>query len=529
MTQPVLSIDQLCVALPAGADRADAVQGISLQLLAGQTLCVVGESGSGKSVLATTVMGLLAPELKVRQGQVLLQGENLLQASPQRLRALRGQAMGMVFQEPMTALNPVMTCGAQVDEVLRCHTDWSAAQREAAVLDMLASVRLPDPSRMARSYPHQLSGGQRQRIVIAMAMIMNPALLICDEPTTALDVTTQQDILQLIDQLQQDTGSAVLFITHDMGVVAEIADQVLVMHQGLPVEIGSRDDVLLRPQADYTRALLAAVPSMTPPPAQAASTGSPVLRVHALDKHYGTHQALHQASLSLRSGETVGIVGESGSGKSTLARCVLRLIDPSAGDVFWGEDNVARLSQAALRPLRHRVQVVFQDPNRSLNPRLSIGASMVEGARNFGQSAQVAEQTARHLLAQMRLPDSAWTRYPSQFSGGQRQRIALARALACHPDVLVADEAVSALDVSVQAQILDILREMQTRMGLGLLFITHDLRVAAQLCDQVIVMHQGQILEHGATAQLYAQPQHAYTQALLASAPAMPPRPESPT
>jgi peptide/nickel transport system ATP-binding protein len=426
-----------------------------------------------------------------------------------------------VFQEPMTALNPVMTCGEQVDEVLRCHTDGSAEKRHAQVLEMLASVRLPDPPRMARSYPHELSGGQRQRIVIAMAMIMKPALLICDEPTTALDVTTQQDILQLIHQLQQETGSAVLFITHDMGVVAEIADQVLVMHQGLPVEIGSRDDVLRRPQADYTRALLAAVPSMTPPPAKPAPTSAPVLRVQALGKHYGAHQALHNASLSLRAGETVGIVGESGSGKSTLARCVLCLIDPSAGDVFWGEDNIAHLTQAALRPLRHRVQVVFQDPNRSLNPRLTIAQSMVEGARNFGQFATEAEQTARGLLAQMRLPDSVWQRYPNQFSGGQRQRIALARALACRPDVLVADEAVSALDVSVQAQILDLLREVQARMGLGLLFITHDLRVAAQLCDQVIVMHQGQIVEHGPTAQLYAQPQHPYTQALLASAPSL--------
>ncbi len=522
MNTTVLLIDQLSVGLPAGADRSHAVQGISLQLQAGQTLCVVGESGSGKSVLATSVMGLLAPELQLSQGRISLNGEDLLQASPARLRALRGQAMGMVFQEPMTALNPVMRCGEQVDEVLQSHTDWSADKRHAAVLDMLAAVRLPDPARMARSYPHELSGGQRQRIVIAMAMIMKPALLICDEPTTALDVTTQQDILQLIHQLQQDTGSAVLFITHDMGVVAEIADQVLVMHQGQAVEMGLRDDVLLRPQADYTRALLAAVPSMTPPPAKTLPTSAPVLRVQALGKHYGNHQALHNASLSLRAGETVGIVGESGSGKSTLARCVLRLIDPSTGDIQWGEDQIARLSQAALRPWRHRVQVVFQDPNRSLNPRLTIGASMVEGARNFGQSAQVAEQTARDLLAQMRLPEGAWQRYPSQFSGGQRQRIALARALACHPDVLVADEAVSALDVSVQAQILDLLREVQARMGLGLLFITHDLRVAAQLCDQVIVMHQGQIVEHGPTSQLYAQPQHAYTQALLASAPAMP-------
>jgi peptide/nickel transport system ATP-binding protein len=519
MNTPVLSIEHLSVALPAGADRSHALQDISLQVKAGQTLCVVGESGSGKSVLATTVMGLLANELGVSGGSVHLQGEPLLSASATRLRALRGQAMGMVFQEPMTALNPVMRCGEQVDEVLRTHTDWPAATRRDHILKMMAQVRLPDPERIWASYPHQLSGGQRQRIVIAMAMIMKPALLICDEPTTALDVTTQQEILQLIHQLQQDTGSAVLFITHDMGVVADIADQVLVMHQGVAVEMGARDDVLLRPQADYTRALLAAVPSMTPPAARVLADTPPVLQAQAVCKTYGTHLALQDAGLRLRAGETVGIVGESGSGKSTLARCILRLIDPTSGDIHWGQDNIATWPERRLRAVRHRVQVVFQDPNRSLNPRLTIGQSMVEGARNFGASALEAERIGQELLQQMRLPEGAWQRYPSQFSGGQRQRIALARALACRPDVLVADEAVSALDVSVQAQILDLLREVQARMGLGLLFITHDLRVAAQLCDQVIVMQQGRIVERGATAQLYAQPQHAYTQALLRSAP----------
>ena len=519
MNQPVLHIQQLSVSLPEGADRTHALHNISLQLQAGQTLCVVGESGSGKSVLATTVMGLLATELKVTQGHVALQGEDLLRASPARLRALRGHTMGMVFQEPMTALNPVMRCGEQVDEVLRTHTDWPAAQRRDYIMHMLAQVRLPDPERIWRSYPHQLSGGQRQRIVIAMAMVMKPALLICDEPTTALDVTTQKDILQLIHQLQQETGSAVLFITHDMGVVADIADQVLVMHQGQQVELGTREDVLLRPQADDTRALLAAVPSMTPPPPKPLADTPPVLQAQAVSKRYGAQWALQEASLRLRAGETVGIVGESGSGKSTFARCILRLIDPTSGDIHWGEDNIAAWPESRLRPVRHRVQVVFQDPNRSLNPRLTIGQSLMEGARNFGQSASQAEQFGRELLHQMRLPEGAWQRYPSQFSGGQRQRIALARALACRPDVLVADEAVSALDVSVQAQILDLLREVQARMGLGVLFITHDLRVAAQLCDQVIVMHQGQMVERGATALLYAQPQHAYTRTLLESAP----------
>ncbi|MSQ64841.1 MAG: ABC transporter ATP-binding protein [Limnohabitans sp.] len=528
MNTSVLSVQNLSVALPAGADRSHAVQDISLTLHAGETLCVVGESGSGKSVLAMSVMGLLARELRVTAGSVLLQNESLLDADAARLRGLRGRAMGMVFQEPMTALNPVMRCGEQVDEVLRCHTGWALLQRRQAVLQIMQQVRLPEPGRMIDSYPHQLSGGQRQRIVIAMAMVLKPALLICDEPTTALDVTTQQEILKLIQQLQQESGTAVLFITHDLGVVADIADRVLVMHYGVQVEQGERDQVLQRPQADYTRRLLAAVPEMMPPAPRRLPDTPPVLRVQALRKTYVSREgwgtvrrtdALADAGLALRAGETLGIVGESGSGKSTLARCVLRLIDPDSGDIFWGQDNIAAMPESQLRPLRHRIQVVFQDPNRSLNPRMRVGESIVEGARNFGLNAQQAQERGRALLEQTGLPANAWERYPSQFSGGQRQRIALARALACQPDVLVADEAVSALDVSVQAQILELLSEVQRGMGLGLLFITHDLRVAAQLCDSVIVMHRGQIVEHGPTAALYADPQHAYTRALLASVP----------
>ena len=528
MNHPVLTIDRLSVSLPDGADRSHAITEVSLSLNAGETLCVVGESGSGKSVLAMAVMGLLARELRVTAGSVLLKNEALLAATPERMRALRGRAMGMVFQEPMTALNPVMRCGEQLDEVLRCHTDWPPARRREVVLHIMQQVRLPDPERMVDSYPHQLSGGQRQRIVIAMAMVLKPALLICDEPTTALDVTTQQEILKLIKQLQRDSGTAVLFITHDMGVVADIADQVLVMHRGVSVEHGSREQVLQQPRADYTRQLLAAVPDMSPPEPRDLPDTVPVLRVQALRKTYVSREgwatvrrtdALSNAALTLRAGETLGIVGESGSGKSTLARCVLRLIDPDSGDIFWGEDNIAAMPEAQLRPLRHRMQVVFQDPNRSLNPRMRVGESIMEGARNFGLNTQQALERGKALLAQTGLDANAWDRYPSQFSGGQRQRIALARALACQPQVLVADEAVSALDVSVQAQILDLLREVQRSMGLGLLFITHDLRVAAQLCDSVIVMHKGHIVEQGKTAELYAHPQHAYTQALLASVP----------
>ncbi len=538
---PVLVIDKLHVALPPGSDRAYAVENISLRIHAGQTLCVVGESGSGKSVMATAVMGLLARELRTGPGSIVLQGESLLDSSPQRLRALRGQAMGMVFQEPMTALNPVMTCGDQIDELLRQHTDWSAKRRNEAVLKIVQRVKLPEPERMMRSYPHQLSGGQRQRIVIAMAVILQPALLICDEPTTALDVTTQKEILKLIEELQADlTGGhrcAVLFITHDMGVVADIADEVLVMHQGRAVEYGTRDEVLRKPQADYTKMLLAAVPGMTPPPARPAPLGSPLLRGFEVSKTYVardwlgrqrlTH-ALQAASVAVSAGETVGVVGESGSGKSTLARCLIRLIDPTGGQVLWSQPDqgadralldVAGFSEGQLRPLRSQVQVVFQDPNRSLNPRRKVGDSIIEGAINFGATRPEATALAALLMDKVRLPAEGLQRYPSQFSGGQRQRIAIARALACRPRVLVADEAVSALDVSVQAQILSLLREIQAELGLGLLFITHDLRVAAQLCDRVIVMHEGKIVEEGPTAELYAHPQHDYTRRLLAAAP----------
>ena len=528
-TQAVLSIRGLSVALPAGADRAHAITNVSLDILPGQTLCVVGESGSGKSVMATTVMGLLPKELQAVAGGIVLQGESLLNASALRLRQLRGKAMGMVFQEPMTALNPVMSCGDQVDELLSTHTDWPAAQRRAEILRVFERVKLPEPERMLRSFPHQLSGGQRQRIVIAMAVILKPALLICDEPTTALDVTTQKEILRLIADLQREQGSAVLFITHDMGVVAEIADKVLVMNQGEAVEGGLCEQVLRRPRADYTRQLLAAVPCMTPPAAKPVFSGPALLSGQSVGKTYTSRDwmgrnrataALQNAQVAVHAGETVGIVGESGSGKSTFARCLIRLIDPTEGRILWGEQDVANLPEGRLRPMRSQVQVVFQDPNRSLNPRRTVGQSMVEGAMNFGQSRAEAEALAAELMTQVRLPVEALKRYPSQFSGGQRQRLAIARALACRPKVLVADEAVSALDVSVQAQILNLLREIQGRLGLGLLFITHDLRVAAQLCDRVIVMHQGLIVEEGPTHELYANPQQDYTRRLLQAAPA---------
>jgi peptide/nickel transport system ATP-binding protein len=426
-----------------------------------------------------------------------------------------------------------MRCGDQVDELLREHTALSKEERRDKILAIFERVKLPEPQRMLTSYPHQLSGGQRQRVVIAMAMILKPALLICDEPTTALDVTTQQEILKLIEEIQTELGCAVLFITHDMGVVRQIADDVLVMHQGIAVEYGTASQVLIDPQATYTKALLAAVPSMTPPTAKLISADAPlVLRAEHVNKTYITRPmlgkvretaALVDASLALQAGETIGIVGESGSGKSTLARCLLRLIDPSAGHIQWGLQSIESLPEGKLRALRSHIQVVFQDPNRSLNPRQTVGMSIIEGAMNFGKRAGLTKAEAwahaEDLMDKVRLPRESLSRYPNQFSGGQRQRLAIARALACQPKVLVADEAVSALDVSVQAQIVALLKSMQAEFGLGLLFITHDLRVAAQLCDRVIVMHQGRIVEQGPTAQLYANPTHEYTRRLFASAP----------
>ncbi|KAF1022927.1 MAG: Glutathione import ATP-binding protein GsiA [Paracidovorax wautersii] len=530
--EPVLAVENLRVALPVGADRPHAIEDLSVAIHAGRTLCIVGESGSGKSVLATTIMGLLAKELSVARGTLRLAGEALIDqgraCGDKRLRALRGTRMGMVFQEPMTALNPVHTCGEQIDELLRTHTRWTPAERRRHILALFERVRLPEPERIYASFPHQLSGGQRQRIVIAMAVVLKPQLLICDEPTTALDVTTQAEILKLIAELQAEQGTAVLFITHDMGVVAEIADDVMVMHLGRVVEQVPCGQVLGQPREDYTRMLLGAVPSMVPPPARALPGGPALLAAHGVGKTYvrrdwlgraRANTALRDAAVAVHRGETVGVVGESGSGKSTFARCMIRLIDPSEGTIRWGDDEVQSLPERKLRALRSRVQVVFQDPNRSLNPRRMVGSSIIEGAMNFGMDRGQALRLAAELMDRIRLPRTALARYPHQFSGGQRQRLAIARAVACQPRVLVADEAVSALDVSVQAQILDLLREIQCDFGLGILFITHDLRVAAQLCDRVIVMNQGRIVEQGATAQVFAQPESDYTRRLLAAAP----------
>ena len=529
MTDTVLDIRDLVVSLGRNAGATRIIDGVSLDVGRRETLCVVGESGSGKSVTSLSVMGLLQKgSLVPTGGSIRLVGEELLTASDRRMRQLRATRMAMIFQEPMTALNPVLPVGRQIDEVLRAHTDLDARTRRKRILDMMDQVRLPEIERIFASYPHKLSGGQRQRIMIAMALVLEPKLLIADEPTTALDVTTQKQILTLIRDLQRDHGTAVLFITHDMGVVAEIADRVAVMRGGRLVETGSLDSILRAPTNEYTRNLLVSVPSLVPRAPRPETKEPVVLEANDLGKVYRERSflgstrevtAAKDVTLILRKGRTLGIVGESGSGKSTVARCIVRLIDPTTGGIRLAGCEISELSRRLLQPHRKKIQIVFQDPYRSLNPRVTIGETIAEGPINYGTPRAEALEKARELLELVDLPADAISRYPHQFSGGQRQRIAIARAIALDPDVLVADEAVSALDVSVQAQVLELLDEIQGRLGIALLFITHDLRVAAQICDDVAVMQHGRIVEQGPAGEVLTNPKQAYTRALLDAAP----------
>ena len=525
----VLAIRGLTVRVDgAPITAAPILDAIDLTIRRGETLCLVGESGSGKSVTSLATMGLLPPGLIVTDGSIRLEGDELLTKTQNEMRALRAARVAMVFQEPMTALNPVLRVGDQILEVLELHGRSGAGAREKA-RDLLEQVHLPNIDRVMNAYPHELSGGQRQRIMIAMALILDPALLIADEPTTALDVTTQKQILALIDDLKRTHGAAVLFITHDMGVVAEIADTVAVMRNGRVVETAPIGEILRHPRKDYTRDLLTSVPSLTPRhPRSAPSEANPALKVDKLSKIYGSRgwlasrpgvKAADDVSFTLAAGRTLGIVGESGSGKSTVARCVMRLIDPTHGRVLLGGADIATLSRSQLRPHRRAIQVVFQDPYRSLNPRWTVAESLIEGPVNYGAQRTQALAEARRLLGVVGLPEDAMERYPHQFSGGQRQRIAIARAVAMKPDVLVADEAVSALDVSVQAQVLDLLDALQRELGIAILFITHDLRVAAQICDDVLVMRKGEVVEYGPAADVLANPRHEYTRDLIEAAP----------
>lgn len=528
--ETVLKIEGLSIRLPRGADRALAVEGIDLELRAGQTLCVVGESGSGKSLIAGAVMGLLPqPRVAPVAGRIMFEGQDLLELAEPRLRSLRGKRIGMIFQEPMTSLNPVMKVGEQIGEVLDAHLSLSGADRPSRIVAALHDVGLPEPTVIADSFPFRLSGGQRQRVMIAAAMVLEPTLLIADEPTTALDVTTQAQILKLMRELQSRKGMSMLFITHDFGVVAEIADEVAVIQMGHVVERGTVGNVLRSPQHEYTRRLIAAIPHGRPRVPSNAVATEPLLQVSNLKKTYNTGaglwkkgrivHAVHNVGFTLRRGETLGIVGESGSGKSSVGRCLTGLVPADSGRLrFAGVDLALDLRS---RPLSERgqVQMVFQDPYASLNPRQTIGTAIGAGPLEQGMKRKVVEDLVLDLLHKVGLKADAANRFPHEFSGGQRQRIAIARALAMRPRLLVADEPVSALDVSVQAQVLELFDEVRRDFALSMVFITHDLRVAAQMCDHIAVMRRGEIVEIGEARTILERPAHAYTQELIAAAP----------
>lgn len=526
---PSVTIKNLKIALPAGSERPYAVDGVSFDLVAGEIVCVVGESGSGKSMCAHALMGLLPGNVRTETGEIAFEGRNLLALGEEDWHDIRGRRIAMVFQEPMTALNPLMRIGDQMMEMFEAHGLLTPRERRQKALGLAREVGLPEPERIVRAYPHQLSGGQRQRAMIAMALALEPAVLVADEPTTALDVTTQAQILKLIRDLQRRRNMAVMFITHDFGVVADIADRVVVLRHGQVVEQGTAGDVLGRPQHPYTKALLAAVPSIHPPARAPLGDRAKAVEVIGLDKTYVTAggwfrpdrkvQAANAVSFDILKGETLGLVGESGSGKSSVARLVMRLIDSDRGTVRLGDVDLMRLGPRSLRQQRHRIQMIFQDPFASLNPRRKVGAIISDGPIANGTAPDVARQRSRELLALVGLDAGAMERYPHEFSGGQRQRIGIARALALDPEVIVADEAVSALDVSVQAQVLALLEDLKARLGLSMLFITHDLRVAAQICDRIAVMQRGVIVELKPTAALFAAPEHPYTRELLAAVP----------
>ena len=529
MTDPILTITNLTVDLPEGGDRPHAVEKLSLEIAPKEIVCIVGESGSGKSITSFTTMGLLPKALSPSTGEVIFEGRDVLKLSAREHVKLRGARMAMIFQEPMSALNPCYTVGNQIEEMFEQHTSLNASERRARTMHLLEEVHLPDPERIYSSYPHQLSGGQRQRIVIAIALALDPALLIADEPTTALDLSTQAQILHLFKELRERHSAGIMFVTHDFDVVAEIADKVVVMKEGQIVEQGSAEEVLNRPRHPYTRKLIDAVPRRNAEQNAHMKNKQRVMEVIKLNKTFHTKGTMFKPARMVHAckdidfivhrGETLGIVGESGSGKSTLVKCLIRLEDPDSGSVVIEGTDIARIGPKLLHPYRKSVQIVFQDPYGSLNPRRTIGDQLVEGPVNFGENRAKAMERARELMKIVRLEEDALYRYPAQFSGGQRQRICIARALMVEPEVLIADEAVSALDVSVQKEVLKLLNEIRDRMGLTVLFITHDLRVAAQICDNLVVMQNGEIVERGTVDAVFGSPAHAYTKKLLSAQP----------
>ena len=535
--QHLIEVRDLSVEFQTREGTVPAVQNVSWHVDRGETLAILGESGSGKSVSSSALMGLIdIPPGRITSGEVLYRGENLLKASPERQRTINGSKIAMVFQDTLAALNPVYRVGWQVAETFRAHGVTGTAA-EAKALGLLERVGLPDARQRFRQYPHQFSGGQRQRIMIAMAIALDPDLLIADEPTTALDVTVQAKILRLLKELQHEKGMGLLLITHDLGIVSEFADRVVVMQGGRIVETGTVDEVFAAPQQPYTRDLLGSVPGRrgcpTPRPADAGEP--PLLRVQDLSKEYVSPKslfggkaapvvrALDRVSFTLRKGETLGIVGESGSGKSTLARTLLGLERASGGSAHYGEIDLLNPAPEGLRQIRRRIQMVFQDPTASLDPRMSVREIVSEPWAIHRDILARERWSARvtELLEQVGLTREHAERYPHQFSGGQRQRIAIARALALQPEIIICDEAVSSLDVSVQAQVIELLKELKDQLGLSYLFIAHDLPVVRSFADRVLVMQNGRIVEQGTCQQIFTSPRHHYTRELMQSDPVL--------
>jgi peptide/nickel transport system ATP-binding protein len=546
--QPVLAIDDLCIDARTPSGLRPVLEHVSLSLAPGETLGLAGESGSGKSLTALAVMRLLSRSLKFRSGSIKLAGRELTTLTDRAIRALRGGEMAMIFQEPMTSLNPVMTNGAQLVEVIREHGAAEGASAEALARAMLDAVHIDDPGRRMSQYPHELSGGMRQRVMIGMALACRPKLLIADEPTTALDVTVQAQILALMRELRREFGTSILLITHDMGVVAEMADRVALLRAGRLVEVGTTVDVFERPQQDYTRELIAAVPRLGSyagtdgPPRVTGATApvppehaEPVLFVRHLNVTYdgganwlggrkAGHTAVTNVSFEIPPSATLGLVGESGSGKSTTGKAVLGLVS-FTGEVVIDGANIGDLTAGEMRPVRRKAQMIFQDPYASLDPRMSVGAAIAEPLAIHG----IAKAPERHdrvadLLRRVRLSPDHASRYPHEFSGGQRQRICIARALALEPRIIVADESVSSLDVSVRGHVLDLMLELQEEMGLAYLFISHDMAVIERMSHHVAVMRDGKIVEQGTRRAVFENPIHPYTRALLAAVPRPMPR-----
>jgi peptide/nickel transport system ATP-binding protein len=525
---PVLSVENLTVSVRTEDGLRPLVNGLSFVVGRGETLAIAGESGSGKSITSLAIMGLLPPPaVRVTGGSVRLGGTDLTTLPEAEMRGIRGDRIAMIFQEPMTSLNPVLTIGTQLAEAIRAHEPVSRGEARKRALAALRQVRLSEPERRMVQYPHELSGGMRQRVMIAMALALRPEVLIADEPTTALDVTVQREVLDLLRDLQRDLGTAIILITHDMGVVAEMADRVIVMRAGQMVEEGAVGDIFARPQMPYTQALLAAVPRMGATAARVAPKADPIARLSDVQVRYDIHggilgrvtarvHAVEHVSFDIHKGETFALVGESGCGKSTIAKAMVGLV-PHEGRIEIAGQTVQGLAGAAQKALTRSVQIVFQDPMAALDPRMTVGDLVAEPLVIHGIGG--AKERVTDLMAHVGLTAEQMDRYPHEFSGGQRQRICIARALALQPDLIIADEAVSALDVSVQAQVLDLLRALKQEFGVAMLFISHDMAVVDSISDRVGVMYLGQLVELGTRAQVFGNPLHPYTQRLISAVP----------